>query len=202
MRSQSCCYSASYERPCTELGTATTLYEVAAMKIDLLAYRPPRIAMLLLAVAATANLTLPVDAIGPASLRSCGPAVCIAGFCVMMQAWWQFKQTGRRNLSNGRDLGADHRWCLPLHSQPHVPGDGDHAGRNSHIRRNITVLPGGRDALCYPELRVLPVRRRKTCQHLRQYVPTVPKPRPAMAVNSKKETFRVPHAHLFQPEAR
>ena len=63
------------------------------MKIDLLAYRPPRIAMLLLAVAATANLALPVDAIGPASLRSWGPAVGISGFCVMMQAWWQFKRT-------------------------------------------------------------------------------------------------------------
>ena len=63
------------------------------MKIDLLAYRPPRIAMFLLAVAATANLTLPVDAIGPESIRSWAPAVGIAGFFVMMQAWWQFKQT-------------------------------------------------------------------------------------------------------------
>lgn len=62
------------------------------MKIDLLAYRPPRIAMLLLAIAATANLTLPLNVTGPGSLRSWGPAVGIAGFCVMMQAWWQFKQ--------------------------------------------------------------------------------------------------------------
>lgn len=63
------------------------------MKIDLLSYRPPRIAMLLLAMAATANLTFPTDAVGPASLRWWGLAIGIVGFCVMMQAWWQFKQT-------------------------------------------------------------------------------------------------------------
>ena len=49
--------------------------------------------MLLLAMAATANLTFPTDAVGPASLRWWGLAIGIVGFCVMMQAWWQFKQT-------------------------------------------------------------------------------------------------------------
>lgn len=48
--------------------------------------------MLLLAVALATNLTIPTDTIGPESIRSWAPAVGIAGFCVMLQAWWQFKQ--------------------------------------------------------------------------------------------------------------
>jgi protein-S-isoprenylcysteine O-methyltransferase Ste14 len=61
------------------------------MKVDFLAYKPPRIAMLLVAMAALIHWSLPLVALGPESMKTWGLVTGTAGFSLMMQAWWQFK---------------------------------------------------------------------------------------------------------------
>jgi protein-S-isoprenylcysteine O-methyltransferase Ste14 len=64
------------------------------MKPDLLAYRPPRIAMLLAALAALVSWSLHLERLGPPVLSFVAPAVGLAGFGLMMLAWWQFRRRG------------------------------------------------------------------------------------------------------------
>ena len=60
------------------------------MTIDFVSYRPPRIAMLLLAIAATWQWLLPAPLLFRAPLAAA--LLAIAGFTMMMRAWWQFRQ--------------------------------------------------------------------------------------------------------------
>jgi protein-S-isoprenylcysteine O-methyltransferase Ste14 len=65
-----------YEKPCS----------------NMLAYKPPRIAMALLAIAALAQLALPIDWPKSPSLFIPGVLFTATGFGVMIRAWWLFRQ--------------------------------------------------------------------------------------------------------------
>lgn len=56
---------------------------------ELLGFRPPRIAMLLVAAAAVLHLALPLALLPP--LRGAAIALGTAGFGVMLRAWWLFR---------------------------------------------------------------------------------------------------------------
>lgn len=62
------------------------------MNSKLLAYRPPRIAMLLTALAIGAHLVTPLGNTHVFQSSVFGALFGLAGFAVMMQAWWQFRQ--------------------------------------------------------------------------------------------------------------
>ena len=128
-----------------------------AMKINLLEYRPPRIAMLLLAVAAATNLTVPMETIGPGSFQNLGSRHWRHGFLRDDASLVAIQENESSHLSDRRDRGAHHGRYLPVHAQSDVSRHADDADRYSNVHRHIAVLPGGSDALCYPELCVLPV---------------------------------------------
>lgn len=58
----------------------------------ILSHRPPRIAMLLLALAATLHWLTPLGAIPVLPSAYLPVAIGLTGFVVMMWAWWQFKR--------------------------------------------------------------------------------------------------------------
>jgi protein-S-isoprenylcysteine O-methyltransferase Ste14 len=60
--------------------------------INLIEYRPPRIAMALLAVATALHLLLPVSWPFNYSSAYLSGALVTAGFAIMMLAWWQFRE--------------------------------------------------------------------------------------------------------------
>jgi protein-S-isoprenylcysteine O-methyltransferase Ste14 len=65
-------------------------YEKSCSKM--LAYKPPRIAMTLLAIAALAQLALPIVWPKSPSLFIPGVFSIATGFGVMIRAWWLFRQ--------------------------------------------------------------------------------------------------------------
>jgi protein-S-isoprenylcysteine O-methyltransferase Ste14 len=58
----------------------------------MLAYKPPRIAMSLLALAALAQFAVPIDWPKLPSLLVPGSALAVSGFGIMIRAWWLFRQ--------------------------------------------------------------------------------------------------------------
>jgi protein-S-isoprenylcysteine O-methyltransferase Ste14 len=58
----------------------------------MLAYKPPRIAMLLLALATLAQFVLPGIGTKLPSLSIAGVACAALGFGIMIRAWWLFQQ--------------------------------------------------------------------------------------------------------------
>jgi protein-S-isoprenylcysteine O-methyltransferase Ste14 len=60
----------------------------------LLDYRPPRIAMALLTSASVLQLAWPMGPLNLPFLAIAGIALCIAGFGIMIRAWWLFRQVG------------------------------------------------------------------------------------------------------------
>jgi len=65
-----------YEKPCPKM----------------LAYKPPRIAMTLLAIAALAQFILPVDWPQLPVFFYPGAVFALLGFGIMIRAWWLFRQ--------------------------------------------------------------------------------------------------------------
>ena len=57
----------------------------------LLDYRPPRIAIVLLASASVLQLGVPVWSLNAPILAIAGVALIIAGFSIMIRAWWLFR---------------------------------------------------------------------------------------------------------------
>ena len=57
----------------------------------ILACKPPRIAMMLLALAALLRMVLPIDWTGLPAFLFPGIALAALGFGVMIRAWWLFK---------------------------------------------------------------------------------------------------------------
>ena len=64
------------------------------MKSHLLDFRPPRIAMLLILIAALTHWSLSLDSPGPLGARTFAPVPALVGFAIMISAWWQFRQSG------------------------------------------------------------------------------------------------------------
>ena len=64
------------------------------MNTSLLAYRPPRIAMTLVLIAATTHFLTPLRTAHLYSSKTLGATVGVIGFTVMVWAWAQFKQRG------------------------------------------------------------------------------------------------------------
>ena len=62
------------------------------MNTNLIEYRPPRIAMALLALAALVHMLFPDQSSVQVSSVYLAGALVFAGFVVMMLAWWQFKE--------------------------------------------------------------------------------------------------------------
>jgi protein-S-isoprenylcysteine O-methyltransferase Ste14 len=62
------------------------------MEHKLLGYRPPRIAMLLLAAAASLHIVTPLGSIAVHPAKSIAVVTIVAGFSIMLWAWWQFRQ--------------------------------------------------------------------------------------------------------------
>jgi protein-S-isoprenylcysteine O-methyltransferase Ste14 len=62
------------------------------MTTKLIEYRPPRIAMALLTIATVFHLLFPVQSSYQYSSIYLSVALVLAGFTVMMVAWWQFKE--------------------------------------------------------------------------------------------------------------
>ena len=62
------------------------------MNTDLVQYRPPRIAFLLLALAAVIHVSFPLQLSLLLSSGYLAGTMVSAGFVVMMLAWWQFKE--------------------------------------------------------------------------------------------------------------
>jgi len=62
------------------------------MNTNLIEYRPPRIAMALVVLAAVIHVSLPSQSTRPLSLTYLAGALVSAGFVLMMLAWWQFKE--------------------------------------------------------------------------------------------------------------
>ena len=62
------------------------------MKSGFLRLRPPRIAMGLTFIAAAAQLLVPLAV--HAGLLIAGSALAVAGFALMIRAWWLFRQVG------------------------------------------------------------------------------------------------------------
>jgi protein-S-isoprenylcysteine O-methyltransferase Ste14 len=62
------------------------------MNTRLIEYRPPRIAFALLLIAAVLHWLIPVLSVDVFSSVSVASAIGIAGFLIMMWAWWQFQQ--------------------------------------------------------------------------------------------------------------
>ena len=60
----------------------------------LLDYRPPRIAIALLASASVLQLGLPMGSLNVPFLAIAGAVFIIAGFGIMIRAWWLFRQVG------------------------------------------------------------------------------------------------------------
>ncbi len=58
----------------------------------MLAYKPPRIAMSLLAIGALTQFALPIDWPELTRLLIPGITVAVLGFCIMIRAWWLFRQ--------------------------------------------------------------------------------------------------------------
>jgi len=58
----------------------------------MLAYKPPRIAMSLLALATLSQLVLPVGWAKLPSFLLAGVAFSVLGFGIMIRAWWLFRQ--------------------------------------------------------------------------------------------------------------
>jgi len=65
-----------YEEPCSKM----------------LAFKPPRIAMALLAIATLAHFALPIDWPKLPSLFIPGMLFAATGFSIMIRAWWLFRQ--------------------------------------------------------------------------------------------------------------
>lgn len=61
------------------------------MKYAMTDFRPPRMAMLLLLVAATLHWLTPLKASYIFSSTVVGALLAVAGFGIMMRAWWQFR---------------------------------------------------------------------------------------------------------------
>jgi len=61
------------------------------MTTGLVEFRPPRIAMLLCALAIAAHLVTPLGSAPLYSSEFIAAGLGLAGFAVMIQAWWQFK---------------------------------------------------------------------------------------------------------------
>ena len=55
-------------------------------------FRPPRIAAVLLLLAALLHLTMPLSRLQLFSNTAIGTALVIAGFAIMIRAWWLFRQ--------------------------------------------------------------------------------------------------------------
>ena len=60
--------------------------------MQLINFRPPRIGMLFALVAASIHWLVPVRAGFQLSVPVLGVALALAGFSIMMWAWWQFKK--------------------------------------------------------------------------------------------------------------
>lgn len=63
------------------------------MTVNILDYRPPRIAMALVLVATVAHGLTPLRTVPVYSSTILAVALTLCGFTVMMSAWWQFKQS-------------------------------------------------------------------------------------------------------------
>jgi protein-S-isoprenylcysteine O-methyltransferase Ste14 len=59
--------------------------------VQFINFRPPRIGMLFALIAAAFHWLLPVQAVFRLSVPVLGVALALAGFSIMMWAWWQFK---------------------------------------------------------------------------------------------------------------
>lgn len=66
--------------------------QITSMSSELLKYRPPRIAMALLLIAATLHWLEPMRSLRLYSSAYVSGALALTGFAVMMWAWWQFKE--------------------------------------------------------------------------------------------------------------
>lgn len=62
------------------------------MTSSLIKYRPPRIAMLLMLVAAAIHFLVPLPAVYLYSSIIIAASLGVIGFAVMMWAWWQFEK--------------------------------------------------------------------------------------------------------------
>lgn len=62
------------------------------MRSQLIQYRPPRIAMVLLVIAAAFHWVAPMQAFALFSSAPVSLALASIGFVVMIFAWWQFKE--------------------------------------------------------------------------------------------------------------
>jgi len=62
------------------------------VNLSLVEYRPPRIAMLLLLVAAIANRVLPLQQTPVLSFKLVAICTGVTGFAIMITAWWQFRE--------------------------------------------------------------------------------------------------------------
>ena len=64
------------------------------MSSRLIEYRPPRIALTMLIVAAVLQYSLPLSAVNVYSSGIAATVAGLSGFSLMMWAWWQFKRQG------------------------------------------------------------------------------------------------------------
>jgi len=62
------------------------------VSIDLVEYRPPRIAMFLLGVASIFHMLLPIRSFLIPSSAAVAAVLFLIGFAIMIFAWWQFKK--------------------------------------------------------------------------------------------------------------
>jgi protein-S-isoprenylcysteine O-methyltransferase Ste14 len=69
-----------------------TLRAKLAMRVSFIDYRPPRIALAMIAVAVGLQLLWPASRSVVLAAPVVGAALATAGFALMASAWWQFKE--------------------------------------------------------------------------------------------------------------